>query len=53
MALSKCGVLCASLSAATRISTAKIVKQLKGNKHKRFNFISERAQSVKEEVLDV
>jgi topoisomerase IV subunit B len=43
-----------SLSEAARTSTAKIVEQLMGNKpEERFNFISERAQFVEEEALDV
>ena len=43
-----------SLSDAARTSTAKIVEQLMGNKpEERFNFISERAQFVEEEALDV
>ena len=43
-----------SLSEAARSSTAKIVEQLMGNKpEERFNFISERAQFVEEEALDV
>ena len=43
-----------SLSEAARASTARIVEQLMGNKpEERFNFISERAQFVEEETLDV
>jgi topoisomerase IV subunit B len=43
-----------SLSDAARTSTARIVEQLMGNKpEERFNFISERAQFVEEEALDV
>jgi topoisomerase IV subunit B len=43
-----------TLSDAARTSTAKIVEQLMGNKpEERFNFISDRAQFVTEEALDV
>jgi topoisomerase-4 subunit B len=43
-----------TLSDAARASTARIVEQLMGNKpEERFNFISERAQFVEEEALDV
>jgi topoisomerase IV subunit B len=43
-----------SLSEASRTSTARVVEQLMGNKpEERFNFISERAQFVQEEALDV
>jgi topoisomerase IV subunit B len=43
-----------NLSDAERNSTARIVEQLMGNKpEERFNFISERAQFVEEDALDV
>ena len=43
-----------TLSDAERTSTAKIVEQLMGNKpEERFNFISERAEFVSEEGLDI
>ncbi|MCA0432427.1 MAG: DNA topoisomerase IV subunit B [Proteobacteria bacterium] len=43
-----------TLSEAARTSTAKVVEQLMGNKpEERFNFITERAQFVEEEALDV
>ena len=43
-----------TLSEAARASTARIVEQLMGNKpEERFNFISERAQFVEDEELDV
>jgi topoisomerase IV subunit B len=43
-----------SLSDASRTSTARVVEQLMGNKpEERFNFISERAQFVREDALDV
>ncbi len=43
-----------TLTDAERNSTARIVEQLMGNKpEERFNFISERAQFVEEEALDV
>ena len=43
-----------TLSDAARNSTARVVEQLMGNKpEERFNFISERAQFVKEEGLDI
>jgi topoisomerase IV subunit B len=42
------------LSDASRTSTARVVEQLMGNKpEERFNFISERAQFVREDALDV
>jgi topoisomerase IV subunit B len=43
-----------TLTDAARTSTARVVEQLMGNKpEERFNFISERAQFVEEEALDV
>ena len=43
-----------TLTDAARTTTAKVVEQLMGNKpEERFNFISERAQFVEEEALDV
>jgi topoisomerase IV subunit B len=43
-----------TLTDAARTNTAKVVEQLMGNKpEERFNFISERAQFVEEEALDV
>jgi topoisomerase IV subunit B len=43
-----------TLTDAARTNTAKVVEQLMGNKpEERFNFISERAQFVQEETLDV
>jgi topoisomerase IV subunit B len=43
-----------SLTDAARTTTARVVEQLMGNKpEERFNFISERAQFVEEEALDV
>jgi topoisomerase-4 subunit B len=43
-----------TLTDAARASTARVVEQLMGNKpEERFNFISERAQFVREEALDV
>ena len=43
-----------TLSDAARAPTARIVEQLMGNKpEERFNFISERAQFVEEDALDV
>ncbi len=51
---SKRALLRVNLSDAARTSTARVVEQLMGNKpEERFNFISERAQFVKEEALDV
>ena len=43
-----------TLEDAARVDTAKIVEQLMGNKpEERFNFISERAEFVSEEGLDI
>jgi topoisomerase IV subunit B len=43
-----------TLSEAARVTTTRVVEQLMGNKpEERFNFISERAQFVKEEGLDI
>ena len=51
---SKRMLLRVTLTDAARTSTAKVVEQLMGNKpEERFNFISERAQFVEEEALDV
>jgi topoisomerase IV subunit B len=43
-----------TLDDAARASTARVVEQLMGNKpEERFNFISERAEFVNEEGLDI